>query len=661
MMRLFLLMVVFLGLACSSSVLKKLAMSEYDTTRLMRATANSLARVSPAPSWRIDAEHTDVSETHLLGKGIVLLGLEAAKIPWNLAGSFVAVDTKTGRKLWDYDASGYEWLEVAAIPAGELVIIRRQQSKKTEYIGLAVHNGKLLWKVSQKDVHLFTVDKDRKQVLFAIHGDKTRIVARSLKKGDKLWSASLTGSVQHLISTPAGLLAVGQHVTALDPHSGAKKWTTDLPAKLASSSAPVWGPEGLLVPLQNERVILLSRSGKQKLAIKQKGEPRTLLSSSNLLVAEFSKALVGVSPSGGSRWVKPLSRPLSSVLERKGKRLAFTVGAEVFLLNALNGKEVCSWKDWDATSRTLPHTIRIEDDQLVLASEQAIAAYPLNCGPALWQHRLSEGLTWGPVSKELKYAVNQKAKMQGASKKTKQDINNYLTFSEIGQTAPTSLVQAQHQSYMARTQRKLESNISSGERRLIHQGRQNSISISSANLQAQRSIELSMLVVDFQLSSINFMLDLGNKIESIKAENQAEAVRARVRRLRDRKAVVERAHYGSIQGKWFIRPFKWMDGQGLFVVDTSNGSWREIVTSPKESVLNRFLLNVPLGLVDDAGRLVSYGIGLDTANWKKWDDLQAEFTTYHRSFLAYDLNGIKWRKAGSYPKMSFASIAAKAP
>lgn len=183
---------------------------------------------------------------------------------------------------------------------------------------------------------------------------------------------------------------------------------------------------------------------------------------------------------------------------------------------------------------------------------------------------------------------------------------------------------------------------------------------SSANMRATQSIERSMALTSFQMSTIAFTAGLGSRINAIKVEKRLEATRADVRRTNDRKAVIERAHFSSIQGRWYIRPFLWEDGSGLFVVDTTNGAWREIVTSPKEPALESLFLNVPLGVVD-GGTLVSYGIGLDTENWEKWDNLQAEITTYRRSLFAFDLSGIKWRKAKSYPKKSFATIAAKEP
>ena len=61
------------------------------------------------------------------------------------------------------------------------------------------------------------------------------------------------------------------------------------------------------------------------------------------------------------------------------------------------------------------------------------------------------------------------------------------------------------------------------------------------------------------------------------------------------------------------------------MIDLDTGDWREVVVAPDELILTPLFMGLPLAFVAEDNQLISHGIGLSTADWKR-DGIRCEDT-----------------------------------
>ena len=154
-----------------------------------------------------------------------------------------------------------------------------------------------------------------------------------------------------------------------------------------------------------------------------------------------------------------------------------------------------------------------------------------------------------------------------------------------------------------------------------------------------------------------FLLSTKDAIDAIEAEKEILFLAGNATTARARLDASVQAHLSATaHPRWYVRPFDWVDGRAVLVIDLDTGDWREVVVAPDELVLTPLFVGLPLAFVAEDGQLISHGIGLSTADWQR-DERFIQIPTVYRSLQSFDLNQLGLRAAEEYPALSVVSLA----
>jgi outer membrane protein assembly factor BamB len=242
-----------------------------------------------------------------------------------------------------------------------------------EIVSLRIRDGQLVWKTDVGGDVLLTPSGDEERLYVAsevqdaaglskVSAAFLRSISRS--SGVVLWFNALPRKVQHTYDSRASsmfLATLGDVVIGVDKNTGAVKWSSQLPAQIAT--APVFNNERLYVPLDDgELLILKAEDGMPSRRYRTRGR-----------IAALSLATDGVIYWATSEgYVNALTEADGSLISVWRKR----VGAEIQSLG------------------------QTEEGLLIVSRDNSVAYLKRQNGKRLWKRRLPDRLAAQPVVHE---------------------------------------------------------------------------------------------------------------------------------------------------------------------------------------------------------------------------------------------------------------------
>ncbi len=632
----------------------------------MELIAGGLQKRTVAAKWQTVIHQPETDEFLYFPDNKVLVGTidmrrkyrnSTELAPFN--GPYYLIDSMTGKVLWSHERKGDLKYSYGVVATAPLFVYSRTDRKSTALVGLDMQSGTKVWEYKTTRNFRSAISRSAATLLVATSGNPPLFQAININDGRVLWSVKdkRVGALPVLEVDKDQIILGAASLSAYSIKDGSLKWSTSDGGAVASSAAILTASGGYLVPGINGMVSKINRKGKRLWQTAVGGSPGLMTASDKAVVAEttpkgvWSRRIVALSAKNGKKlWDREISPRAFSSLRFSGNRLIFTTEKTLEIWHAEKGKVEHSIALGTSGSGRLQDHLVVFTGHVVVAMENALYAFDVKSGKALWHYQLSG-------TNHMSYSWNSSVLNQSAPQLEDQVVKVIESSFDQARTMQQQTKRAISQAMQKRD------NIYS-QTRIYAQSKdyRDKAYASFMRQTATMHVENVAMInqsIDTAVSSINMALGVLTMGHAVEANAQAGANAAYHDRSVAKAILSPKVHMNAIYGNYYIRPFMWERGSGIIVVDMRRGSWAEISTAPAEDLLkDRIYLNVQLSIMaNDGEQIITKGVGLDTSKWER--DERYHIRSVHRSILSYNLSDLEMKPASEYKEKSITNWKSK--
>lgn len=591
-------------------------------------------RPHAAPTkWERMLDAQEVDALRRLDDDTVLVGFMRMTNP---AGAFeqvipkysdlAAVSASSGKVLWTSERKGDEDVAYHVLDVAGVVLVLRATKRKTSIIGLDPASGNEVWSAELKGREPAVARSRDGQIAVVTESQLGLIDPRT-----GAWLMRETNDLgDDAVIIPARdelFFLGGDRVRSVSAGSLASTlWT--LPADAISTTAALDGT--LLVGSKkgvsshdSRGTVLWNVHLPRLRAVDVVGE--TVLVQTE--VPAGGRKLSAFDATNGSvQWESTTQHLVASGIVRSSSHLCLSTRTALIVLNAATGETVAR----ESLPKTvplarLPDTVTTTAAGCAFTGETFAAGISLTTPEEMWVNVLDQGRV-----EEFREVGNDKT---AASK------------GEIRGISPVTKGLLDGSSNLWRSEQQ--------HRTAAQSARTRGNDSQAASLERQARAEAEVAKAATQAAMISAASDLGQALG--KALRDAGVKRALEARIANEFTVAVSYAANSVHGYYWVRPVTWKSALGLVVVDLRDGSWVELPTQVRESIIHEtpFYDTHPSTVVGNT--LVTKGISLDPARWG--EDKQAfPLITAQRSLLAYSLDALEFHPRSEFAHKSWSAV-----
>jgi len=573
-------------------------------------------------------------------------GKESYSILFPNYGPLCKVDAENGNILWEYERSGVFGKTVYLILdiSDNEILIRHHTEKNIHLISIDLATGKEIWKEELKsEAQCMMMHNGETLFVYAPTDDGWIMEGYSPALHKKCYSTSLKGvgkdGVAHLIGDNRIVVTDGNNFYLIDAATGMRLSHETFPSSLtecyviynafiltsADGTTKLFGNDGNQIwesPATDYTPYLCTEAGKMLYWIKQ-------------INGNYSIVAVGTAD-GKIVWEQPLDGYMKSNFCFGNNKVALTTENKLWFFDMASGA-VEKETDFNTGGNSQIDRITYDGDKWIVSTEENVACYntAFDC---LWQYDLkgfvvpisNHDFTKGIVETNKSVASNQSAQIPKPTLNAQNALRNYDHWNAEYGRNPNIVNRAQ---------------------------------VGAAIDQVKYATQLEQSQA--QMAAINSIKEVTNVILGLLADHW---IKKENKERQEAQVIMEQWTYAMVnkenamlrQGKYFIRRFETNRSVNLFVVDTENGKWAEVILGPRETQKMENILPFKFCLYTyqpEEETISTYGTGLDAS---KWETELLFFSVYayakyvKKSLLSFRIADMNFRNYSEYAANTIA-------
>ncbi len=590
-----------------------------DTIKEIVPVADDLATYQPKPVWetRFSADETDLME--ILPGDRLLIGLIqlSSRLAVPEYGDLVMYDTKTGHQIWNTSRPDLENGSYALLATRPLIVIVGENLEKAYYMGIDPANGAKMWELETKKPLALAEDNEL-LVLLAPDKKSSELKAIKLADGTVSWTLKFAKAKaaelindRSLIFHGGFLYLANNDLYKISPINGEVLWQKPLPQDDAATSITPAGDTLLVWDMTSLSAVSCGTGkgmwGPRLVGANLAGVYAPEIAKGKIFALQTSSSsypsIHGIDgKTGNTFWVhKGVGNIVSSLLFDRD-RLYFATSTGFRQLDTVTGKTIVETKMPQSMSGTpdLPDRVMSRGNTIIVAKEKnGVIAFAKDKDQILWYQHVGGNYEFA----RFWYATRKKvlAKYVPALGETVSAADRNSRWWGMW----TESVEYQWSGY-------------------------NSDKASRYRTTGRLGASMAMFQSSLAVSSI------------IRSVQIVAAVEGLVNRLQYTLNNSVKLHAMSLQGKYYIRPYK-KRGLGIMIVDLDTGLRADFEYCAPNPMLNKMTMQMPIFVLDpEHNRLLTSGISLDTSNYQPY--VKFKYTMPYPSILAFEPSKLKFGK-----------------
>lgn len=659
----------FLIVACCS--LAACAMQAPIQTILPPDALPAHLAAQPQPIWHAPLSAHEVEQASFVATDRLLIStLEYAGMG-NIfdpkSKELVMFETVQGKPLWSLPVSSqlYQMTNSFGMSGKTLFTGIADEEKLRTIVAVDTETGKTVWQRKDPSSSWYELKPARKLAISGlVKGADLQLSGIDLESGKDLWSAQLAGVATDgatraiILSFNDGFLVIGKKLAYFGYTDGKPRWTVAAPGKMnVQGLSQLETGDTLLLSSKTEFQALDARDGHVRWRVTPAdGEFVTpTMNAGALVMLERSKEGHKLRQldmaTGATRWISPTEAALRSPILLFQNSLYYTTKEHLIALDLASGKVRlrASLPESLHSPSGLPDHLLVSGENIIVAREVGVAAFQRERGKLIFAESVKGARPFTHEFLSYKSLLRQSGAgrpssslaaiapgvTQASTQFARQSSDIYLRMSQV-----------QLDTVRMQTRQVLESPRSTGTERMTALSNQEAAirtdqAIQTAQAQAQlaaATAALAQSMVGLAQAYRDSWVSTSFKLNDLQANWAMNT------------------HSQSIQQSYYVRPF-YNEGWGVTLVNLNDGQRADLYVSPPNEPLQINAANLPMFVIDPVqNRLYAKGLGInlpDVPSYNKvaWPaitkglfGLPDNFTISYPSVLAYDLTQVIFRK-----------------